>query len=90
MLGMITPPGRTLDGMKALFAGFEREISRGRRGPESTKSGGRADRKVGRPWTASRNTVENRRLKDERVSRSEIARRLEIGRTSVRQMLALG
>ncbi|MBV8126254.1 MAG: helix-turn-helix domain-containing protein [Planctomycetaceae bacterium] len=44
----------------------------------------------GRPRTASLKGEEVRRLKAERVSHSEIARRLGIGRTSVRRILAAG
>lgn len=44
----------------------------------------------GRPRTASLKADEIRRLKAERVSHSEIARRLGIGRTSVRRILAAG
>jgi DNA invertase Pin-like site-specific DNA recombinase len=39
---------------------------------------------------ASLKAGEVQRLKAERVSRSEIARRLGIGRTSVRRLLAAG
>ena len=44
----------------------------------------------GRPRTVSLKADGIRRLKAERVSHSEIARRLEIGRTSVRRILAKG
>jgi DNA invertase Pin-like site-specific DNA recombinase len=40
--------------------------------------------------TASRKAAEVVRLKAERVSHSEIARRLGIGRSSVRRILAAG
>ena len=41
----------------------------------------------GRPRTASLKAEDVRRLKVERVSHAEIARRLGIGRTSVRRIL---
>ena len=45
-------------------------------------------RRHGRPRTASLKDGEIRRLKAEGVSHSEIARRLGVGRTSVRRILA--
>jgi putative DNA-invertase from lambdoid prophage Rac len=88
-LDLTTPTGRAMAGMVAVFAEFEREILR-----ERVRSGIAQARKEGRlhgrPRTASLKADEVRRLKAERVSHSEIARRLEIGRTSVRRILAAG
>jgi hypothetical protein len=45
-------------------------------------------KKLGRPITAGRHTEQVRKLYRTGVSKSEIARRLQIGRTSVRRILA--
>ncbi len=88
-LDLTTPTGRAMAGLLAIFAEFEREILR-----ERVKAGIAQARKEGRPHgrhpTASLKADEVHRLKAESVSHSEIARRLGIGRTSVRRILALG
>jgi putative DNA-invertase from lambdoid prophage Rac len=88
-LGLTTLTGRAMAGMLAVFAEFEREVLR-----ERVRAGiaraRREGRPHGRPRTASLKADEVHRLKDERVSPSEIARRLGIGRTSVRRILAAG
>jgi DNA invertase Pin-like site-specific DNA recombinase len=74
--------------MLADFAEFEREVLR-----ERVRAGITQARREGRPHgppTASLKAEEAVRLKAERVSHSEIARRLGIGRTSVRRILAAG
>ncbi len=88
-LDLTTPTGRAMTGMLAVFAEFEREILRGRvrAGIAQARKQGRPH---GRPRTASLKTDEIRRLKADRMSHSEIARRLGIGRTSVRRLLAEG
>jgi hypothetical protein len=70
-----------------VFAEFEREIlcERVRAGIAQARKEGR---RHGRPPTAALKGDEIRRLKAERLSHSEIARRLGIGRTSVRRVLA--
>ena len=82
-LDLTTPTGRAMAGMLAVFAEFEREIlrERVRAGIAQARKEGRPH---GRPRTASLKADEVLRLKAERVSHSEIARRLGIGRTSVR------
>jgi putative DNA-invertase from lambdoid prophage Rac len=86
-LDLTTPSGRAMAGMLAIFAEFEREILR-----ERVKAGIAQARKEGRshgrPRTASLKAEEVLRLKAERLSDSEIARRLGIGRTSVRRIVA--
>jgi putative DNA-invertase from lambdoid prophage Rac len=86
-LDLTTPTGRAMAGMLAVFAEFEREILR-----ERVRAGIAQARKEGRPHgrppTASLKSVEVLRLEAERVSHSEIARRLKIGRTSVRRIVA--
>jgi len=88
-LDLTTPTGRAMTGMLAVFAEFEREIlrERVRAGIAQARKEGRPH---GRPRTASLKADEVRRLKAERVSHAGIARRLEIGRTSVRRILAAG
>ena len=44
--------------------------------------------RLGRPTSAARKTADVRKLFRQGISKSEIARRLEIGRTSVRRILA--
>ncbi len=84
---LTTPTGRAMAGMLAIFAEFEREILR-----ERVKAGVAQSRKEGRrhgrPRTASLKANEVIRLKGDGPSHCETARRLEIGRTSARRMLA--
>ncbi|HEY2159384.1 MAG TPA: recombinase family protein [Isosphaeraceae bacterium] len=88
-LDLTTPSGRAMAGMLAIFAELEREIlrERVRAGIAQARKEGRPH---GRPRTASLKADEVLRLKAERVSHSEIARRLGIGRTSVRRILKAG
>ena len=73
--------------MIAVFAEFEREIrsERVRAGIEQAR---REGRHLGRPKTAALRADEVRELAAVGLSKSEIARRLAIGRTSVRRILA--
>ena len=86
-LDLTTPAGRALAGLLAIFAEFEREILR-----ERTRAGLAHARKngkrLGRPLTAGLQSAEIRKLHCAGASKSEISRRLEIGRTSVRRILA--
>jgi putative DNA-invertase from lambdoid prophage Rac len=88
-LDLTTPSGRAMAGMLAIFAEFEREIlsERVRAGIAQARKEGRPH---GRPRTATLKADQVLRLKAESVSHSEIARRLGIGRTSVRRILAAG
>jgi putative DNA-invertase from lambdoid prophage Rac len=88
-LDLTTPSGRALAGMLAVFAEFEREIlrERVRAGIAQARKEGRPH---GRPRTAFLKAEAVARLKAERLTHSEIARRLGIGRTSVRRILAAG
>ena len=84
----LTPPaGQAIAGLMAIFAEFERKIPR-----ERTRAGlahtRRNGLRLGRPATAARHTAEIRKLHGAGVSMSEIARQLQIGRTSVRRILA--
>ena len=86
-LNLTTSAGRALARRLAVFAEFEREIMR-----ERVKAGiaqARAEGRVlGRPQTATKKEKEVRRLFAQGLSKSEIARRVGIGRTSVRRLLA--
>ena len=88
-LDLTTPSGRAMAGMLAIFAEFEREIlrERVRAGIVHARKEGRPH---GRPRTAALKREEVLGMKAERVSHSEIARRLAISRTSVRRILAAG
>src|SRR6202050_4190880 len=88
-LDLITPTGRAMAGLLAIFAEFEREIlrERTRAGLAHARQNGK---RLGRPATAALHTAEIRKLHRAGVSKSEIARRLQIGRTSVRRILATG
>jgi DNA invertase Pin-like site-specific DNA recombinase len=87
-LDLTTPAGRAMAALLAVFAEFEREIlrERVRAGLDHARQNGK---KLGRPITAERHTDQVRKLYRAGVSKAEIARRLEIGRTSVRRILAM-
>jgi DNA invertase Pin-like site-specific DNA recombinase len=86
VLDLTTPAGRAMAGLLAIFAEFEREIlrERTRAGLAQARQNGK---RLGRPATAAAHTAEIRKLHRAGVSKSEIARRLHIGRTSVRRIL---
>ena len=85
-LDLTTPTGRAMAGLLAIFAEFEREVLR-----ERTKAGlahaRESGKRLGRPATAAVHAAEIRKLHRAGVNKSEIARRLQIGRTSVRRIL---
>ncbi len=86
-LDLTTPAGRAMAGLLAIFAEFEREVLR-----ERTRAGLAHARqngiRLGRPATAAVLAAEIRKLHRNGINKSEIARRLKIGRTSVRRVLA--
>lgn len=86
-LDLTTPTGRAMAGLLAVFAEFEREILR-----ERVKAGIAQARKQGvrhgRPPSAQRKKEQIAELFAEGASKAAIARRLNIGRTSVRRILA--
>lgn len=86
-LDLTTPTGRAMAGLLAVFAEFEREILR-----ERVKAGisqaRKEGRRHGRPPSAARKKDQVTDLFAEGVSKAEIARRLDIGRTSVRRILS--
>jgi putative DNA-invertase from lambdoid prophage Rac len=86
-LDLTTPAGRAMAALLAVFAEFEREIlrERVRAGLAEARLNGT---RLGRPTTAACKAAEVRKLHRAGISKSEIARRLDIGRTSVRRILA--
>jgi DNA invertase Pin-like site-specific DNA recombinase len=85
-LDLTTPAGRAMAALLAVFAEFEREIlrERVRAGLAHARQSGK---RLGRPPTAALQTNQVRKLYRAGVSKAEIARRLQIGRTSVRRIL---
>ena len=77
-LDLTTPAGRAMAGLLAVSATFEREIL-----GERTRAG----LAHARPATAAAHAAEIRRLHRAGVAKAEIARRLLVGRTSVRRIL---
>jgi len=85
-LDLTTPAGRAMAGLLAIFAEFERKIlrERTRAGLAHARQNGK---QLGRPMTAGLRATEIRKLYRAGVAKAEIARRLGIGRTSVRRIL---
>ena len=85
-LDLTTPAGRAMAALLAVFAEFEREIlrERVRAGLAHARQNGQT---LGRPVTAGLQADKARKLHRAGVSKAEIARRLQIGRTSVRRIL---
>jgi DNA invertase Pin-like site-specific DNA recombinase len=86
-LDLTTPAGRAMAGLLAVFAEFEREIlrERVRAGLAHARQNGQ---RLGRPVTAALHADQVRKLHRAGISKAEIARRLNLGRTSVRRILA--
>jgi DNA invertase Pin-like site-specific DNA recombinase len=87
-LDLTTPAGRAMAGLLAVFAEFEREIlrERVRAGLSLTRQNAK---RLGRPLTAGLHADQVRTLRRSGLSNFEIARRLNIGRTSLRRILTL-
>src|SRR5271165_2255075 len=86
-LDLTTPTGRAMAGLLSVFAEFEHEILRERirAGIAEARLKGKH---LGRPVTIGEKSGQIERLHRAGVSKAEIARRLEIGRTSVRRILS--
>jgi putative DNA-invertase from lambdoid prophage Rac len=86
-LDLTTSTGRAMAGMLSVFAAFEHDIlrERVRAGLDHARQSGT---RLGRPATAAIKAAEVRKLFRQGISKSEISRRLDIGRTSVRRILA--
>jgi putative DNA-invertase from lambdoid prophage Rac len=86
-IDLTTPTGRAMAALLAVFAEFEREVlrERVRAGLAHARQNGK---RLGRPLTAALHADQVRKLFRRGISKSEIARRLHIGRTSVRRVLS--
>ena len=86
-LDLTTPAGRAMAALLAVFAEFEREIlsERVRAGLAHARQNGK---RLGRPLTAGLHAGKICKFHRSGLSKSEISRRLNIGRTSVRRILA--
>ena len=86
-LDLTTVTGRAMAGLLAIFAEFEREILR-----ERVKAGiahaRQKGKNHGRPTTIKKYESEIYHLFESGLSKSEIAKKLGIGRTSVRRILS--
>ncbi len=87
-LDLTTSTGRAMAGMLAVFSEFEHSIlrERVRAGLAHARQNGK---RLGRPITAALHSAEIRKLYRAGIAKAEIARRLQIGRTSVRRILTL-
>ena len=85
-LDLTTPTGRAMAGLLSVFAEFEHEILRERirAGIAEARLKGKH---LGRPVTVGKRSSQIKKLHRSGVSKAEIARRLDIGRTSVRRIL---
>src|SRR6201988_435399 len=85
-LDLTTPAGRAMAALLAVFAAFEREILGDfvRAGLAHARQNGK---RLGRPLTAGLHASKICKLHRAGLSKSEISRRLNIGRTSVRRIL---
>ncbi len=85
-LDLTTATGRAMAGLLAIFAEFEREILR-----ERVKAGiahaRQKGKNHGRPVTVKKHEETIKKLFASGISKSEIAKQLGIGRTSVRRIL---
>src|SRR6266568_5808035 len=86
-LDLTTPTGRAMAGLLSVFAAFEHEILRERirAGIAEARLKGKH---LGRPVTVGEKASQIEKLHRAGVSKAEIARRLDIGRTSVRRILS--
>jgi putative DNA-invertase from lambdoid prophage Rac len=85
-LDLTTPTGRAMAGLLSVFAAFEHEVLRERIRPgfaEARLQG----KHLGRPVTVGKQAAQIRKLNRAGASKAEIARQLNISRTSVRRIL---
>jgi DNA invertase Pin-like site-specific DNA recombinase len=86
-LDMATATGRAMAGLLSVFAQFEHDLLRDRvrAGLAEAKLNGK---KLGRPRTRDAHSGRIRKLYLDGISKAEIARRLNLPRTTVRRVLA--
>jgi len=86
-LDLTTPTGRAMAGLLSVFAAFEHEILRERirAGIAEARLQGK---RLGRPVTVGKMAGHVRKLYRAGIGKADIARRLDISRTSVRRILA--
>ena len=86
-LDLTTPTGRAMAGLLSVFAAFEHEILRERirAGIAEARLQGKH---LGRPVTVGKMAGHVRKLYRAGIGKADIARRLDISRTSVRRILA--
>src|SRR5215217_6967414 len=86
-LDLTTPTGRAMAGLLSVFAAFEHEILRERirAGIAEARLNGKH---LGRPLTVGKKASQIRKLYLAGISKAQIAHQLNIGRTSVRRILA--
>ena len=75
-------------GLLSVFAAFEHEILRERIRAGIAEARRMQGKHLGRPVTVGKMAGQIRKLNRAGVSKAEIARRLDIGRTSVRRILS--
>lgn len=87
-LDLTTATGRAMAGLLAVFAEFERDLLR-----ERVKAGIAHARKAGkphgRPQTAFRQTEQVKQMFSQGLSKSAIAKKLDLSRTSVRRIVSI-
>ena len=85
-LDLTTASGRAMAGLLAIFSEFEREILRERvkAGIAHARSQGKPH---GRPTIITNYAVKVREMFNDGLSKSEISRKLDLSRTSVRRIL---
>jgi DNA invertase Pin-like site-specific DNA recombinase len=90
-LDLTTPAGRAMAGLLSVLAEFERDIMRERVRVRAGLAHARLQgKRLGRPPTAAGKAGTVRDLFLAGISKSEITRRLKIGRISVRRLLGFG
>jgi DNA invertase Pin-like site-specific DNA recombinase len=87
-LDLTTPAGRAMAGLLAVFAEVRTGDSPGTGTCWLVAHARQNGQRLGRPLTAALHADKIRKLYHTGTSKSEIARRLQIGRTSVRRILA--
>jgi DNA invertase Pin-like site-specific DNA recombinase len=85
-LNLTTPKARAMAGLLSVFAAFEHDVLR-ERVRVGLAEARRKGKRLGRPISEGLHAIQARKLYRSDVSKAEIARRLNIGRPSVRRIL---